>query len=95
MVPAAGTEQLQQVEDEVDRLSARANTISDAVDNLRQRQSSQGLGLRSDMASAQEMMKTYLAKAQSAIESQDFKSAERYLKLAEPQVEKLEKFLGR
>ena len=92
---AAETEHLQQVEDEVDKLTARANAISDAVDSLRQKQNAQGLGLRSDMASAQEMMKTYLAKAQSAIQNQDFKNAERYKKLAEPQVEKLEKFLGR
>jgi serine/threonine-protein kinase len=95
LVSAAETEHLQQVENEVDQLAARANAVNDAVDNLRQKQSAQGLELRSDMVSAQEMMKTYVAKAQSAIQSQDSKNAERYMKLAEPQVEKLEKFMGR
>jgi ribosomal protein S20 len=94
-MPVTETEQVQEVEDEVDRLTSRANAVSDALENLRQKQNAQGFGLRSDMASAQEMMKSYMAKAQSAIQNQDLKNAERYMKLAEPQVEKLEKFLGK
>lgn len=51
--------------------------------------------LRADIASAQEHMQTYMAKAQSWLKSQDAKAAKRYLSLAETEVEGLEKYLGR
>ena len=88
-------EQLEQLEKEVDQLSSRTSAVNDSLDNLRRQQSAQGLGLRGDIASTQESLKTHMAKAQSALQAQDVKSARRYLDLAEPEVEKLEKFLGR
>lgn len=93
--PPDQSEQLQKLEEEVDQLSSRATSINASLDNMQRQQSADGFALRGDMASAQEMMKTYLAKAQSALQNQDLKGAERYLQLAEPQVKKLEKFLGR
>jgi len=36
-----------------------------------------------------------LAKAQAALQAQDIRNARKYLELAEPEAEKIEKFLGR
>ena len=62
---------------------------------MRQQQAASGLGLRGDIASAQERMATYMAKAEAALHTNDARSTKKYLDLAEPEVEKLEKFLGR
>ena len=91
---AAQAEQLEQLEKEVDQLSSRTSAVNDSLDNLRRQQSADGFGLRGDMASTQESLKTHMSKAQQALQNQDVKSARRYLDLAEPEVEKLEKFLG-
>jgi eukaryotic-like serine/threonine-protein kinase len=91
---AAQAEQLEQMEKEVDQLSSRTSAVNDSLDNLRREQSAQGLGLRGDMASTQESLKTHLSKAQQALQNQDVKAAKRYLDLAQPEIEKLEKFLG-
>ena len=40
-------------------------------------------------------MKTHLAKAQTALQNRDAAAAKRYLDLAEGDVAKLDKFLGR
>jgi eukaryotic-like serine/threonine-protein kinase len=87
--------QLQELEQQMDQLSSRASSVDDSLNTLRQQQSTQGYGLRGDISSAQQMMKTYMAKAQTALQNQDAKNAKKYLDLAQPQVETLEKFLGR
>ena len=92
---AAQAEQMEQLEKEVDQLSSRAGAINDSLDNMRRQQAADGFGLRGDIASTQESLKTHLSKAQQALQSQDVKNAKRYLDLAEPEAEKLEKFLGR
>jgi len=91
---AAQVEQMEQLEKEVDQLSSRTSAVNDSLDNLRRQQSADGFGLRGDMASTQESLKIHMSKAQQALQNQDVKSARRYLDLAEPEVEKLEKFLG-
>jgi hypothetical protein len=87
--------QVAAVEHEADQLSSRAAAVNASLDNLQKQMSAQGLGMRGDMVAAQQQMQTYVAKAQAAVAAQDVQSARRYLDLAEPQVEKLEKFLGR
>lgn len=91
---ASDTPQLQQTETEVDQLSSRASAVSASLDGLRKQQAAQGLNLRGDMTAAEQRMETNLSKAQSAIQAQDATQAKHYLDLAEPDVEKLEKFLG-
>ena len=91
---AAQAEQMEQLEKEVDQLSSRTSAVNDSLDNLRRQQSADGFGLRGDMASTQESLKTHMYKAQQALQNQDVKNAKRYLDLAEPEIEKLEKFLG-
>jgi serine/threonine-protein kinase len=83
------------VEQEVDQLTGRQAGINASLESLQQQQQQQGYQLRGDMVAAQQSMNTALAKAQSASQAQDLDSAKRYLKQAETQVEKLEKFLGR
>jgi len=91
---AAQAEQMEQLEKEADQLSSRTSAVNDSLDNLRRQQAADGLGLRGDIASTQESLKIHMSKAQQALQNQDAKGARRYLDLAEPEVEKLEKFLG-
>jgi eukaryotic-like serine/threonine-protein kinase len=87
--------ELKEAQHQADQLDARAAAISQSLDNLRRQQEKMGYGLRGDMASAEELMKTNLSRAQSALDSQDGAKAKEYLDMAEAQAEKLESFLGR
>ena len=89
------TAQLDELDRELDQLSSREMAITASLDALSREQNAQGMHLRGDMVEAQARMRTYLGKAQSAIQVQDAKSARKYLDLTEPEVERLEKFLGR
>jgi hypothetical protein len=82
------------VETEADQLSSRGAAISTSLDGLRKQQAAQGLGLRGDMSAAEQRMQNNLAKAQAAVQAGDAAQAKHYLDLAQPDVEKLEKFLG-
>jgi eukaryotic-like serine/threonine-protein kinase len=86
---------LKEAAHDADQLDARAAAISQSLDNLRSEQAKQGYGLRGDMATAEELMKTNLSRAQAAINQGDGAKAKEYLDLAQAQVEKLEGFLGR
>jgi len=90
----ADTAQLQELEQQMDQISSRADSVNESLNTLKAQQSAQGFGLRGDIASTQQLMKSNLAKAQVALQNQDAKNAKKYLDLAEPQVETLEKFLG-
>lgn len=79
----------------MDQLSSRAAAVNDSLENLRRQQAAQGYGLRGDISSLQEMMKTHLSRAQVALQNRDVKNAQKYSDLAATDVEKLEKFLGR
>jgi eukaryotic-like serine/threonine-protein kinase len=85
---------LQQAETEVDQMSSRAGSVTSSLNSLRQQQSAQGLTLRGDMTAAEQRMQTNVNKAQAAVQAGDPAQAEHYLSLAEPDVEKLERFLG-
>lgn len=93
--PATGAVDLDQLEHEIDQLSARASAIDGSLNRLQQQQARQGLGLRGDMAARQESMKVNLSKAADAIGQRNSVRAERYKGLAEADVEALERFLGR
>lgn len=86
--------QLEALEEQADQISSRVNSINDSLDNLRNQQSAKGYGLRTDIASAQELMKTHLAKAQAALQNQDAAGAKKYLDLAEGDAARIDKFLG-
>jgi eukaryotic-like serine/threonine-protein kinase len=87
-------EPIEEVEQDVDQASSRANAASESLDNMRRQLSGQGLSLRGDIASSQELMKANLDKAHQALQNGDTKNARRYLGMAQAQIEKIEKFLG-
>jgi len=91
----ASSAQLEALEQQADQLSSQASSVNDSLDNLRRQQNAQGLSLRGDIASAQELMKTHMAKAQAALQNRDAAGAKKYLDLAEGDVVRLDKFLGR
>jgi len=86
---------LDEIEHQMDLLSSRASTVSGSIEKLRTEQNAQGYNLRGDISAAADRMATYMNKAQQALQNQDAKNAKRYIDLAEPEVERLEKFLGR
>jgi serine/threonine-protein kinase len=87
--------QLEELERRADQLSSQASSVNDSLNNLRRQQNAQGLSLRGDVASAQELMKTHMAKAQAALQNGDAAGAKKYLDLAEGDLARLDKFLGR
>jgi serine/threonine-protein kinase len=91
---AAAAAQWEDLEKQFDQISTRANAVSSSLDTLQRQQASQGLNLRGDIAASQERLRTYVGKAQAAIQNQDPKNAQKYLNLAEPELERIEKFLG-
>ena len=91
----ADSSQLADLEHEVVQLASRAGAVNDSLEHMRQQQGAQGLGMNTDISSAQQRMAMYMAKAQTALQNQDAKGARKYLDLAEPEVQRLEKFLGR
>jgi serine/threonine-protein kinase len=92
---ANNSKELEEMERQMDQLASRAASVHDSLENLRRQQTAQGLGLRGDIASAQQRMDTYVGKAQAAMQKEDIRGSKKYMELAEPEVEKLEKFLGR
>lgn len=86
--------ELEDVQHDFDLLSARASSANDSLNRLRQQQAASGLGLRGDMASAQERMTGYLDRAQRALRQRDTTTAKKCLSQAEVEVDRLEKFLG-
>ena len=89
------SKEVEEIERQMDQLASRASSVHDSLENLRRQQAAQGLGLRGDIASTQERMDTYLGKAQAAMRKEDIRGSKKYMELAEPEIEKLEKFLGR
>src|SRR5207248_3835159 len=62
----ADAAQLEELERQMDQLSSRTASVNDSLNRMRQQQAASGLGLRGDVASSQERMATYLAKAEAA-----------------------------
>ncbi len=76
-------------------LAARAATARNGLANLERQQARMGLGLRPDMAAANQRLDFLLKEAGAALASGDADAAKRNADLAEREVEKLEKFLGK
>ena len=87
--------ELKDAEQQFDQLTSRAAAISDGLDTLRRAQAAQGYGLRGDIATAEQLMKTDLGRAQDALQQQDGAKAKEYLDKAEVQASILERFQGR
>lgn len=83
------------MEDRMTPLSSRANAVKDSVEHLRQQQERSGYSLRQDISASLSNMEQYMGKADAALTSRNPEAAKKYMDLAEREVEKLEKFLGR
>jgi ribosomal protein S20 len=92
--PAASAQELQELADQHDKLSARAQSANDSVESLRRQMTASGNNLRSDISTAQSRMKLYMGKFESALNSGDAEGAKKYMSMAEREVERLETFLG-
>ncbi len=96
--PAANNDQskqeLAELGDLHDKLSIRAVTVNEGVDDLRKQMSARGNNLRSDISASQMRMKMYMDKFDAAMNAGDPVAAKKYMGLAEHEVETLEKFLG-
>jgi hypothetical protein len=88
-------EQLEELDHNLDQLSSRQIAVDASLQSLQRQQAAQGLGLRGDIVAAQARVQANMAKAQAALQAKDPKTAKKYLDMAEPDIEKLEKFLGR
>ena len=91
---AATTAQWEELERQLDELSSRANAASSSLDTLQREQAAQGLNLRGDIAASRERLHTYTTKAQAAMQNQDARNTQKYLSLAQGELETIEKFLG-
>jgi hypothetical protein len=77
------------------RITARANAVKDSLENLRRQQQSQGVNLRPDISAALSRMEEYMDAAKWAVVSGDRGASSRNRNLAEQEIDKLEKLLGR
>jgi len=86
--------QLKEVRHEYALIGVRARTVQTGLDSLRRQQARSGLGLRADMAAAEQRMEHYLDEADAAVKSGDAQAAKENIEAAEREVSKLETFLG-
>ena len=93
--PKVNTEELDNIEKELDQLSTRSAAVNASLQTLQRQQAASGFGLRGDIVARQATMNLNLAKAQEALQHRDAERARRLLEKASAEVEALEKFLGR
>lgn len=87
--------ELDQLQERMTRLSARASAVDESLNQIRGQQAAQGLGLRNDMATADSMMRSYLRAANRDLQASRVESAASNMNKAEAQLDTLEKFLGK
>jgi len=85
---------LQELRESLVKLDARAGAVRSSLQNLKSSQAASGLSLRGDMASAESRMNHMLEGANSALRAHDAAAVEKFMRLAETELEKLEKFLN-
>jgi serine/threonine protein kinase len=85
---------LAEAEHQMDQLNGRAASVKASLATLKNSMSQQGLGLRGDMVAAEARLDTDMQKAQQALDAQNPDRAQQYIKQADGEVEKLEKFMG-
>jgi serine/threonine-protein kinase len=87
--------ELQEVRESMALIGVRASGIRTSLQSLQGSQGRKGMNLRGDMQAAANLMNTYLDGAEAALNAGDVAQARSFLDKAEPQVQKLEKFLNR
>jgi serine/threonine protein kinase len=87
--------ELSDLRDRLMQISARTTSIEASLTRLQQEQAKQGLGLRGDMAAAEQRLNYQLNEADSNLKQGDAAGAKKRLDGAERDLEAIEKFLGR
>jgi len=93
--PGPSPEEIKKMEDLGDQLNVRAAAASRSLETLRQGQQAEGYNLRGDISAAADRMQMYIAKGDAALKAKDLANAQKYYDLAEAEIAKVEKFLGR
>ena len=93
--PPPNAAEMDQLEHEIDQLTARAEAVNNSLDTMQAQQRASGYGMRGDIVAKQASMKLNLSKAQDAFQHGDATRAQRYTALAQSDVSALEHFLGR
>jgi eukaryotic-like serine/threonine-protein kinase len=91
---ASQAKALAAAQDRMDMLAGRANAVKTSIQNLQQQEADAGTSLRPDILAAETRMERYMDEADSALNAHDAASARHDQKLAEREIDKLEKFLG-
>ena len=90
----ASAQQLAELGDLHEKLSVRATSANEGVEALRKQMETGGNNLRSDISASQTRMKMYMDHFDAAMNARDPVAAQKYMNLAEHEVERLERFLG-
>ena len=88
-------EELDQLNDHMVQLGARANAVKGSIERLRSEQAAGGLGLRQDISASLSRMEGYMDAAERATQGGNLASAKKNMAQAEKEVEKLEAFFGK
>ncbi len=83
------------MEDQLDKITARALAVDTGLETLRRQQRAAGYDLRGDISAKQETMKINLDQARKALDKRDPVKAKKYADMTEAALGQLEKFLGR
>ena len=94
MEPTPDPQLVEQLERQMDNLTARSAAVQSSIDSLKSQQTASGYGLRGDIAATDQLMQTYMYRAQAADQAGDLEAKKKYLDLAEAEIGKLEKFVG-
>jgi eukaryotic-like serine/threonine-protein kinase len=92
---APSQEEMDQLNERMIQLGARANGAKASVERLRSEQAASGLGLRQDITSSMSRMEAYMEAADRSTQSGNVSSARKNMDQAEKEIERLEAFCGR
>jgi serine/threonine-protein kinase len=91
----SNAEVMSQVQERLVRMNAMSASTRRQVDQIRKQQEASGLGLRGDVDSAESLLESYLNAARSDVDRGDALAARQDLNKAQPELQTLQKFLGR
>jgi serine/threonine-protein kinase len=92
---APSQEEVDQLNERMVQLGARASAAKASVERLRSEQAASGLGLRQDITSSMSRMEAYMDAADRATQAGNVSSARKSMFQAEKQIERLEAFFGK
>ncbi|HEX4810684.1 MAG TPA: protein kinase [Bryobacteraceae bacterium] len=87
--------EIDQANERMVQLSARASAVQGSVDRLRQQMNATGMGLRQDIVAALSRMAARMEAADRALRANDPASAQKFMDAAEKDVNTLEAFTGK